>query len=71
MADLIILVMWFLTLKIPAKLKNDVTSQRHYSGMANIRESFNLKSQLKNSQRYTAFPNNYSNPQTSTPFRAD
>ena len=71
MVDLIILVMWFLTLIIETKFKNDVTSQRHYSGMANIRESFNLKSQLKNSEIYTELPNNYSDPQTSIPFRAD
>ena len=71
MADLIILVMWFLTLIIAAKLKNDFTSQGHCSGMANIRESFNLMSQFKNRERYTVFANRCSNPQIRTPFRAD
>ena len=57
MADLIILVMWLLTLIIAAELKNDVTSLGHCSGMANIRESCNLKSQLKNRERYTVLGN--------------
>ena len=71
MADLIILVLWFLTLIIAAKLENDVTSQGHCSGMANIKESFNLKSQFKNRERYTVLANRCSNPQIRTPFRAD
>ena len=55
-ADLIILVMWLLTLITLAKFKTDVTSQVHFAGMAITHKSFNFKSQLKNRWRYSVFP---------------
>ena len=45
------------TLITVAKLKNDIASQVHCAGMASSHESFNFKSQLRNRERYTVFPN--------------